>query len=111
MAERARLLTCCAGLTCTGGSNPPLSASFVGRRGFASPVCVERYSLTVKMRSAESDLLDMLAKGLAKVSPEERKRVIKAGDVLAVTRRALLSKRRRRAGVRAATRDRIRTAS
>ena len=69
------------------------------------------YPETVKKRSTVSELLDMLAKGLAKVSPEERKRVIKAGDALVATRRALLSKPRRRAGARAATRDRIRAAS
>jgi hypothetical protein len=71
----------------------------------------ERYADSVKKHSAVSELLDSLAKGLAKVSPEERKRVIKAGDALVVTRRALLSKRRRRAAARAATRDRIRAAS
>jgi hypothetical protein len=65
----------------------------------------------VKKRSAVNGLLDALAAGLSKVSPEEQARVLKAGDALAATRRALLSKPRRRASGRAATRDRIRAAS
>ena len=76
-----------------GFESPPLRQFFRARKSLQGPF-VERYPGIVKKRSAVSELVDMLAKGLAKVSPEERKRVIKAGDALVATRRALLSKPR-----------------
>ncbi len=56
---------------------------------------IEKYPDPVKKSTVVTALLDMLAKGLAGVSPEDQVRVLKAGDALAATRRAVLAKRRK----------------
>jgi hypothetical protein len=61
-------------------------------------------------KRAASQFRDSLAHGLAAQEPAERERVLKAGDALIATRRALLAKPQGRAVARAATRDRIRVA-
>ena len=52
-----------------GFESPPLRQFFRAPQSLQAPF-VERYRETVKKRSAVSELLDMLAKGLAKVSPK-----------------------------------------
>jgi hypothetical protein len=61
-------------------------------------------------KRAAAQLIDSLARVLAAQEPAERERVLKAGDALIATRRALLAKPPRRAAARAATQDRIRAA-
>lgn len=62
-------------------------------------------------KRAVQRFLDSLAAGLAKHEPAERERIIKAGDALLATRRALLAKPPRRVAARAGTRGRGRAAS